>query len=88
MAYVLSTKVDPLAVKVIFADCCTGIEFYKSIITLKGLGICCGVSLDAELSFLKEKGFRLSQALRHRDPALLWRLPDGDRNVHGGCEDR
>ena len=57
MAYVLSTKVDPLAVKVIFADCCTGIEFYKSIITLKGLGICCGVSLDAELSFLKEKGF-------------------------------
>jgi hypothetical protein len=57
MAYVLSTKVDPLAVKVIFADCCEGIEFYKSIITLKGLGICCGVSLDAELSFLKEKGF-------------------------------
>jgi hypothetical protein len=57
MAYVLSTKVDPLAVKIIFADCCEGIEFYKSIITLKGLGICCGVSLDAELSFLKEKGF-------------------------------
>jgi hypothetical protein len=57
MAYVLSTKVDPLAVKIILADCCEGIEFYKSIITLKGLGICCGVSLDAELSFLKEKGF-------------------------------
>ena len=57
MAYVLSTKVDPLALKVIFADCCEGIEFYKAILTLKGLGLCCGISLDAELSFLKEEGF-------------------------------
>jgi len=57
MAYALSAKVDPLAVKVIFADCCEGIEFYKAILTLKGLGLCCGISLDAELSFLKEKGF-------------------------------
>jgi len=56
MAYVLSTKVDPLAVKVIFADCCEGIEFYKSIITLKGLGICCGISMDATLT-LKKSGF-------------------------------
>ncbi|HEU69044.1 MAG TPA: hypothetical protein ENN53_07560 [Candidatus Acetothermia bacterium] len=54
MAYVLSTKIDPLAVKLIFADCCTGIFFYKSIITLKDLGLCCGISVDAELAFTKE----------------------------------
>ncbi|MBC7099502.1 hypothetical protein H5T52_10430 [Candidatus Bipolaricaulota bacterium] len=57
MAYALSTKIDPFAVKVIFADCCEGIEFYKSIITLKGIGLCCGIALNAELTFLKEKGF-------------------------------
>jgi hypothetical protein len=57
MAYVLSTKVDPLAVKLIFADCCEGTEFYRAIITLKGLGICCGISVDAEVSFVKEGGF-------------------------------
>ena len=56
MAYVLSTKIDPLAVKLILADCCDGIMFYKSIITLKDLGLCCGISLDAELSF-KKSGF-------------------------------
>ena len=54
MAYVLSTKIDPLAVKLIFADCCEGIFFYKSIITLKDLGLCCGISLDATLAFTKE----------------------------------
>jgi len=57
MAYVISTKVDPLAAKLIFADCSEGTEFYRAIITLKGLGICCGISVDAELSFLKEGGF-------------------------------
>ena len=56
MAYVLSAKVDPVSAKIVFADCCEGIEFYKSILTLKGLGLCCGISLDATLT-MKKTGF-------------------------------
>jgi hypothetical protein len=58
LKYVLTGKVDPLSVTLTFRDCCTGTEFYSAKITLKGLGLCCGISLDAELYFTKADGFK------------------------------
>jgi hypothetical protein len=58
LKYVLKGKVDPISVTLTFRDCCTGTEFYSALITLKGLGLCCGISLDAELSFTKAEGFK------------------------------
>ena len=57
MMYIFSATVAPITVKASFVDCCEGIEFYQALITLKGIGLCCGITYDAELSFLKEKGF-------------------------------
>jgi len=57
MMYIFSATVAPITVKATFADCCEGIEFYQALITLKGIGLCCGITYNAELSFLKEKGF-------------------------------
>ena len=58
LKYVLKGKVDPISVTLTFRDCCTGTEFYSALITLKGIGLCCGISLDAELSFTKAEGFK------------------------------
>jgi len=58
MLYKLSLKVDPVTAKLYFADCCEGIEFEKAIITIKGIGLCCGISLDAEAAFKKVGGFQ------------------------------
>jgi len=58
LKYVLKGKVDPISVTLTFRDCCTGTEFYSAKITLKGLGLCCGISLDAELYFTKADGFK------------------------------
>jgi hypothetical protein len=58
LKYVLKGSVDPLSVTLTFRDCCTGTEFYSAKITLKGLGLCCGISLDAELYFTKADGFK------------------------------
>ena len=58
MLYKLSLKVDPVSLKLYFADCCEGIEFDKAILTLKGIGLCCGIALDAEMAFKKEGGFQ------------------------------
>lgn len=53
MMYILSTTVAPLTVKTTFVDCCDGIEFDSVLITLKGIGLCCGITYDAALSFTK-----------------------------------
>jgi hypothetical protein len=57
LTYVLTAKVDPIGVELWFRDCSTGTEFYSADITLKGIGLCCGISLDAELVFTKANGF-------------------------------
>lgn len=57
MQYTLTAKVDPIAATLVFTDCCTGIFFDNMKITLKGIGLCCGISLDAEFAFSKANGF-------------------------------
>jgi hypothetical protein len=57
LKYVLKGKVDPISVTLTFRDCSTGTEFYSADITLKGISLCCGISLDAELVFTKANGF-------------------------------
>jgi hypothetical protein len=57
LKYVLKGKVDPISVTLTFRDCSTGTEFYSADITLKGISLCCGISLDAELVFTKADGF-------------------------------
>jgi hypothetical protein len=57
LTYVLTAKVDPIGVELWFRDCSTGTEFYSADITLKGISLCCGISLDAELIFTKAAGF-------------------------------
>jgi len=56
LRYTLEGTVAPVTVKAIFADCCTGTEFYQAVITLKDVALCCGVTYDAEFSF-KKTGF-------------------------------
>jgi len=58
LTYVLTAKVDPIGVELWFRDCSTGTEFYSADITLKGISLCCGISLDAELVFTKLDGFK------------------------------
>lgn len=57
MMYIISTKIDPISLKVRFVDCSSGIEFYDAVINLSGIGLCCGISLNAELAFSKEDLF-------------------------------
>lgn len=53
MRYTLTAKVDPMTAKIVFIDCSTGTEFYSLLVTVEDIGLCCGISLDAEFSFLK-----------------------------------
>ena len=53
LQYILTAKVDPISIKLRLADCCTGTEFQDLLVTLKGIGLCCGISLDASLYFTK-----------------------------------
>ena len=57
MMYILTATVAPVDLKVRFLDCSFGIAFYDTVITLKDLGLCCGISLDVEVAFSKEGGF-------------------------------
>jgi hypothetical protein len=57
MMYILTATVAPVDLKVRFLDCSFGIAFYDTVITLKDLGLCCGISLDVEVAFDKEHGF-------------------------------
>lgn len=58
MLYMLKAKVDPFSIKVNFLDCCQGIEFDKLVVTVDDIGLCCGISLDAEFAFTKIDGFK------------------------------
>jgi len=57
MMYILTASVAPIDLKVRFVDCCTGISFYDAVIDVSDIGLCCGISLDAELAFSKLGGF-------------------------------
>jgi hypothetical protein len=57
MMYILTASVAPIDLTVRFVDCCTGIVFYDAVIDLSDIGLCCGISLDAELAFSKIGGF-------------------------------
>jgi len=54
MMYILTASVAPIDLTVRFVDCCTGIVFYDAVIDVSDIGLCCGISLDAELAFTKE----------------------------------
>ena len=53
MLYTNTIVLDPFQVVLRLDDCCTGIAFKDLTVTLKGLGLCCGISLDAEFNFTK-----------------------------------
>lgn len=53
MSYTFTAELDPLALKVVFVDYCSGIQFSQATVSLTGLGLCCGITLDAELGFSK-----------------------------------
>lgn len=58
LKYVLIATVDPISLTLTFRDCCTGTEFYSLKLTLKGIGLCCGIALNSELYFTKVDGFK------------------------------
>lgn len=53
MRYTLTASLDPISAKIVFVDCCTGTVFYGLTVTGAELGLCCGITLDVEFSFLK-----------------------------------
>ena len=53
MLFTLDVEVAPFAIELIFADCCTGIEFNSILVTLEGLDLCCGIQYDVEWKFTK-----------------------------------
>ncbi|MFO8034064.1 MAG: hypothetical protein R6U88_02725 [Candidatus Bipolaricaulota bacterium] len=53
MTYGLGLVIDPFGLDVTFEDCCDGIVFKDLVVTLSDVGLCCGITYDFELSFLK-----------------------------------
>ncbi len=53
LQYIFTTTLSPVTIKARFADCCTGAAFQDVKISLKGIGLCCGITYDASLSFTK-----------------------------------
>jgi len=53
MEYTLSTTADPFSLEVVFDDVCTGIQFKEATLGFTGLGLCCGVTYDMEVTFTK-----------------------------------
>jgi hypothetical protein len=53
LQYILTAKVDPISIKLRFADCCTGTAFQDLLVKVTGIGLCCGISLNSELYFTK-----------------------------------
>lgn len=43
----------PFSLKINIADCCTGLSFSDALLSLTDVGLCCGLSYDAELYFTK-----------------------------------
>jgi len=60
LQYILTAKVDPISIKLRFADCCTGTAFQDLLVDVTGIGLCCGISLNSELYFTKA-GFNYVQ---------------------------
>lgn len=52
LIYTLTGTLDPITLKLIFIDCCTGTEFYSLLATAQ-MPFCCGIDLAAEFSFTK-----------------------------------
>ena len=57
MSYTFSLNLDPVEVELVLDDVCTGIQFSTAKLALKNLGLCCGITFDAELGFSKVNGF-------------------------------
>jgi hypothetical protein len=53
LRYTLTTKVEPISLRVRFVDCCTGTEFYDAKLNLSDLSLCCGITYDVEFYFTK-----------------------------------
>jgi len=53
MEYTLTTTADPFSLEVVFDDVCTGIQFKEATLGFTGLGLCCGVTYDMEVTFTK-----------------------------------
>jgi hypothetical protein len=53
MLYTFTLGVAPIDLAVTFEDCCTGIMFGDATLTMTGVGLCCGITFDMELSFTK-----------------------------------
>jgi len=53
LRYTLTASLAPITAKLVFLDCCSGTAFQQLLVTLKGLSLCCGITYDAEFSFLK-----------------------------------
>ncbi len=53
LRYTFTGTIAPATVKAVFVDCCTGTAFYNLNVTLKGLGLCCGITYNVEFDFLK-----------------------------------
>lgn len=46
-------QLAPFGLKINLADCCAGISFYDALLSLTNVGLCCGLTYDAELYFTK-----------------------------------
>ena len=53
MLYTNTIVLDPFTLVLRFDDCCTGIAFKDLTLDVTGIGLCCGISLDAEFNFTK-----------------------------------
>jgi len=53
MLYTNTIVLDPFKLVLRFDDCCTGIAFKDLTLDVTGIGLCCGISLDAEFNFTK-----------------------------------
>jgi len=57
LQYVLTTKITPFDLRIRFVDCSAGTAFQDLRVSVTGIGLCCGISLNATLDFNKE-GFQ------------------------------
>lgn len=53
LKYTLTAKLAPITAQIVFVDCCTGTFFSSLVVTMKGLGLCCGITYDVGFSFTK-----------------------------------
>jgi len=53
MLYTFTLGVAPVDLDVTFKDCCTGIQFGDFTLTMKDVGLCCGITYDMKLYFTK-----------------------------------